>query len=106
MMTAMAEAPGLSVCKTCVHAEDAGRLSSEEDLYICRALVPPLRDYAASATAEYVLVNGCAPACKERYERNEAVFDDLWQNDLAWERSLEHPPFISWDALRGDFFCL
>lgn len=94
-----AEAPGRSLCKTCVHAESAGHLTREEDLYICRALIPPLREYAASETAEYVLVNGCALACQEHYERDEALFDDLWQRDMDWEIPRDHPASISWNSL-------
>ena len=96
-----AEYRGLSLCRTCIHAEDAGHLTREDDLYICRALVAPLRDYAASETPEYVLVNGCAPACLEHYERDEAVFDALWGEDLAWENALAHPPTLRLDSLQG-----
>lgn len=98
---ARAEAPGLSICKTCLHAEDAGHLTRDADLYICRVLVPPLREYAASKSPEYVLVNGCAPACLEHYERDEAVFDALMREELAWDDALEHPPVIGWETLLG-----
>ena len=94
-----AETSRLSLCRTCVHAEDAGHLTREEDLFICRALVPPLREYAASVTPEYVLVNGCAPACLEHYERDEALFDSLWRDDPAWDAPLAHPPVIGWDHM-------
>ena len=93
------ETSGLSICRTCVHAEDAGHLTRDADLFICRALVPPLRDYAASNTPEYVLVNGCAPACQEHYERDEAAFDALWREELSWDDSLAHPAVIGWDHL-------
>ena len=59
---ARAEPTGLSICRTCLHAEDAGHLTRDADLYICRELVPPLREYAASTTPEYVLVNEEGPA--------------------------------------------
>lgn len=88
-----------SVCKTCVHAEDAGHLTREEDLYICRALVPPLRDYAASETPAYVLVNGCAKACLDHYEQDEAVYDNFLQREIDWEEEYDHPSSIPLHSL-------
>ena len=95
-----AESGGLSLCKTCIHAERAGHLTREEDLYVCRALIPSLRDYAGSGTPEYILVNGCAPACLEHYERDEAAFDFLWQEDVAWDDALAFPPVIQPESLQ------
>lgn len=89
----------LAVCKTCVHAENAGHLTQDEDLYICRALVPPLRDYTASETPEFVLVKGCANACIDHYERDEAVYDDFITREVAWDKQYDHPSSIPLHSL-------
>ena len=96
-----AEPRGVSLCRTCIHAEDAGHLTREEDLFICRALVAPLRDYVASETPECVLVNGAASACQEHYERDEAVYDALWGEDVGWEDALAFPPTLRPENFQG-----
>ena len=89
------------VCGTCMHAEDAGHVTAERDLYCCGALVGPLREYAAGPSAEYVLVQGCAPACLEHYERDEAASDAFWRDEWPWEDAFAHPPVLYAADLAG-----